>query len=129
MLGRANKVSANLPLSKVTGEHVSVAVDGVWRGATILERSAGKIKVRFLGYDSQTAGGAFSLADREVDEEHLDWPGDHPPIEVERGGSWQPAKVVAALGNKPGYRVHYVGRPASEEEEVPPRRIRFPFGN
>lgn len=128
VIGRAEKISADLPLTKVTGEHAAAAIDGTWRGATILERGRGKVKVRFLGFDSTTTTGAFSLLDRELNEDQVDFAGGHPPIMVERAGSWQPAQVVADLFPKPGYRVRYLNRPASETEEVPPRRIRFPFG-
>jgi hypothetical protein len=104
-----------------------VAKDGVWYGATILDRTDRGVKVRYLGYDSTTRNAGFSFPDEVVTEEYVDLPGGDPPIEVEEGGVWYPARILSREGMQ--LRIHYLGYPESDDATVPRSRVRFVFSD
>lgn len=126
VLGQGSEASLDTPLSRVTGRHVGVVYDKVWYGAVVLERLEGKAKVRYLGWDPLNKKGGYAFPDEVVEDERIDPGGGEPPAEVEWDGTWYPAKIlnVPAPGR---YRIHYIGYPASDDETVPGKRVRFPF--
>ncbi|WP_254510314.1 hypothetical protein [Anatilimnocola floriformis] len=125
VVGHGERAVLDRVLTKTNDSHVAVVYENKWYGATILERHDGKVKVRYLGYDYANRKGGFHFADEMVPLERVDFPGDYPPIEVEWNGAWYAAKVLNRAER--GFRIHYVGYPASDDEDVLPRRIRFPF--
>lgn len=127
VVGHGENAVLDRALTKVDESRVAVVFDNKWYGATILERreQKEKVKVRYLGYDHANRQGGFHLADEAVPLERVDFPGDFPPIEVEWDGSWYAAKVLRRA--EMGFRIHYVGYPDTDDEVVPPKRIRFPF--
>ena len=125
VLHRPESVNADIVLAKVEDTHVAAVVTGSWYGATITERLTGKAKVRFLGYDSTSSRGSYAMADQVLDDEYLDFAGGMPPAEVESEGQWYPARI---LDRRQGsWKIHYIGFPASDDEMVPRKRIRFSF--
>lgn len=125
IIHRPEGVSADVPLTKVEGNHVAAVVDGSWYGATILERMPGKAKVRFLGYDSTSRHGSYAMPDRVLEDEYIDPAGDMPPAEVESDGTWYPARILER--QQGSWKIHFIGYPDSDDEVVPRKRIRFPF--
>ena len=125
VLGHAENFAIDRPLSKVGDSHVGVVYDNVWYGATILERLQNRVKVRYLGFDSKNPNGGFAFADEIVKLERVDLPGGFPPVEVEWDGQWYAATILARVER--GFKIHYVGYPDTDDEVVPPKRIRFPF--
>jgi len=125
VIERGAAISLDLPLAKVNESCVAAVHDGEWYGALATPRPDGKSKVRFLGYDSTSTNGGFAFPDEVLPAGSLEPIGGLPPLEVEQDGTWYPAVAVAPR-NK-GWLVHYVGYPASDDEVVPPKRIRFPF--
>lgn len=127
VLRHAQSVPIDRVLTRVQDDFVAVAKDGVWYGATVLERKDNGAKVRYLGYDSTTQNAGFSFPDEFVTEEYLDWPGGEAPIEVEEDGVWYPARILSREGMK--LRIHYLGYPASDDATVPRSRVRFAFND
>ena len=127
VLERGTGISLDLPLTKVSESCVAAVFDGAWYGTVVTQQLDGKSKVRFLGYDSTSKDGGFSFPDEVLPADHLDPLGGLPPLEVEQDGTWYPA--VAVTPRAKGWKIHYVGYPASDDEAVPPKRIRFPFPN
>lgn len=125
VLGAAEGMPLDRPLTRVGNAYAAVVRDGSWYGATILERLDGKSKVRFLGYDSTSPRGGFAMPDAVVNNDQIDFAGDYPAIEVESEGTWYPAVIVSARNKS--FKIHYIGYPDSDDEVVPPKRIRFPF--
>lgn len=125
VLGHVDGFALDRALSKVGDSHVAVVTDNAWYGAKIVERLQNRVKVRYLGYDSTNPKGGFAFPDELVKLERVDLAGDFPPIEVEWDGTWYAAKVVERAER--GIKIHYIGYPDSDDEVVPPMRIRFPF--
>jgi hypothetical protein len=127
VIERGAGIALDLPLTKVSESCVAAVSGGVWYGGLATPQPNGKSKVRFLGYDSTSKNGGFAFPDEVLPADHLDPVGGLPPLEVEQDGTWY-AAVAVAPRNK-GWMIHYVGYPASDDEVVPPKRIRFPFPN
>ncbi|WP_425614775.1 hypothetical protein NA78x_004654 [Anatilimnocola sp. NA78] len=124
--GHGNDVLLRRPLTKTADTHVAVEYQGKWYGATILERQADSVKVRYLGWDWSNPRGTYAFADETVSLERVNFPDSgRAAAEVEWNGTWYPAKVLARSNE--GIRIHYVGYPSTDDETVPPSRIRFPF--
>ena len=113
------------PLARVTGTHAAVVYEGGWYGVRVLTRDAAGAKVRYLGYDSVNPEGGFAMPDAVVADDLLDLPGGDPPVEVKWEGTWYPARILERTRN--GLRIHYIGYPDSDDEVVPPRRVRYPL--
>lgn len=125
VIGHGPDAALDRPLAKVGENHVAVVYDNKWYGASILERASGQAKVRYLGWDPTNPRGTFHFADEMVPAERIDEAGDFPPAEVDWNGTWYAAKVLKKTDE--GYKIHYVGYPATDDEVVPPKRLRFPF--
>jgi hypothetical protein len=120
----------NAPLDRVlaavqSDDYVAVSKDGVWYGATVLERGGKGTKVRYLGFDSTTRNAGFSMPDEWVEDELIDVPGGEQPIEVEWDGTWYPARILGREGVQ--LKIHYLGYPETDDETVPRSRVRFAF--
>ena len=118
-------ISLDVPLTKTSESCAAAVFDGAWYGAMIQQETAAGTKVRFLGYDSTSKNGGFAFPDALVPHDHLDRLGGLPPIEVESEGKWYPATPLSQRSK--GWKIHYVGYPTSDDEVVPPKRMRFPF--
>src|SRR5262249_39438207 len=110
---------------RVGDTHAAVAHEGWWYGATILQRQQGSFKVRYLGYDATSTRGAYAFPDETLKAEFVHPAGAYPPIEVQWDGQWDAAVVVAPSGRD--FKFHSIGYPASDDEVVPLKRIRYPF--
>jgi hypothetical protein len=115
-------------LTRVTGQHVAALHDGAWYGATILNRKNGALTVRYLGWDPVSRNAAFFLPDELVPLDRVDLAGGEPPVEVEWNGTWYPALILGRT-SQGRFRIHYIGYPESDDETVPAKRIRYPFGS
>lgn len=125
VLGHTEKMPLDLPLTRSTEKRLAVVYDGVWYGAQSLEERDGKVKVRFLGWNSTSQRGSFSFPDTFVSHEAVDRPGGFQPIEVEWNGQWYPATILQRRGQV--FDIHYIGYPDSDNETVRRNRVRFPF--
>ncbi len=127
VLGHADAVPLDRPLTKVNGSHAAVLFDGAWYGATVLSSTEGKSKVRFLGWDPTTKTGGFAFPDATVTANQMHRPtADSPAIEVKWNGEWYPAVIREKKREK--FHIHYMGYPDSDDETVGPDRVRYVFG-
>jgi hypothetical protein len=125
VLSRNHVEDFDRPLSRIDRSAAVVAYEGRWYGATILERNPGAAKVRFLGWDPTGPGGTYSFPDCVVPEETFEVRGGRPVAEVEWKGTWYPARILGK--SAAGTEIHYIGYPDTDNETVPPERIRMPF--
>lgn len=103
----------------------AVAQNGAWYGCRVLEKTPDGTKVRFFGFDATTENGGYSMPDAVVSDDVIDLLGGDPTIDVEWEGSWYPARVLERSRNQ--WKIHYIGYPDSDDEEVPRSRVRFTF--
>jgi hypothetical protein len=110
------------PLTKVSPDLVSVAVDNEWYGARLLKKvDNGKFRVHMLGWDSKP--GPYFVAN-EVDRNHICLSDDPPPVKVVDKGKVRLAHLVSKQGTQ--WKVQYLG--AKKEETVSKDKVRQLFG-
>jgi hypothetical protein len=117
----SNRVPGSLSLTKVSPALSAIDwQNNLW--SALLEKQAGNTcQIHLLGWSSKPGDGYFltNSAPRDL----LCLPSDGPPLLVNNGGQWFPARLVHRDGTK--YTVHRLGQ--NGDEVVTPDRIKYPF--
>jgi hypothetical protein len=122
VLARSKTAPAAMILTKVAPDLAAVAHNGQWHSALLGKKVGDGYKVWLVGW-APTGPGDYFLTDR-ADREHLCLPGEEPPVLLEKGGKWVPARLMKKEGKQ--FTVKPLGKNA-EEETVLHARVRFPF--
>ena len=117
---QSEAMPGSLALTHVSPDVAAVVHRGEMYSALLEKREGDRFQVHLLGWSSKP--GPYFLT-TSVPRDDICLPSEGPPLLVEQGGTWYPARLLSKDGEK--YKVHYLGY--KEDEVVTKERIKYPF--
>jgi hypothetical protein len=122
VMRKARNLRGPVPLTKVAPNLVSVLAKGEIYSALLGKQDGDRYQVHVIGWDAKP--GMPYTVPTAVTRDYLCLPADGPPLRVQKGGRWHPARLLGREGDD--YKVRYLG-PKASEEVVTEERVRPVF--